>query len=136
MKQSKSATTDFSRYRVIGWACSAIAILTLLLLAFLLESYQGLTAASLAFAVCLFAVFMNRSLILFLPGNRITPAHCTLIGMLLRMALPLGLCMVLAVKQSPLLDQGFAYYLIISYLIVLIADVSTTLFKLKMEPAT
>ncbi len=136
MNQSKRAITDFSRYRVIGWASSAIAVLTLLLLAFLLGSYQGLTAASLAFVVCLFAVFINRLLILFLSGNRIAPAYCTLIGMLLRMALPLALCMALALKQSPLLDEGFAYYLIASYLIVLTADVSMTLFKLKIEFAT
>ncbi len=64
------------------------------------------------------------------------PAYCTLIGMLLRMALPLALCMALALKQSPLLDEGFAYYLIASYLIVLTADVSMTLFKLKIEFAT
>ena len=51
------------------------------------------------------------------------------------MGLPLGLCMALALTQSPLLDQGFAYYLIASYLIVLAVDVSMTLFKLKMEPA-
>ena len=134
MKQSEKAITDFSGYRAIGRLCFVLAIFSLLVFAFLIGSYQGLTAALLAFSVCLIAVFTNRIFSLLVFGNRLAPTY-TLIGMLLRMGLPLGLCMALALTQSPLLDQGFAYYLIASYLIVLTVDVSMTLFKLKMEPA-
>ncbi|OUT68817.1 MAG: hypothetical protein CBB70_05230 [Planctomycetaceae bacterium TMED10] len=135
MKQSEKAITDFSGYRAIGRLCFVLAIFSLLVFAFLIGSYQGLTAALLAFSVCLIAVFTNRIFSLLVFRNRLAPTYYTLIGMLLRMGLPLGLCMALALTQSPLLDQGFAYYLIASYLIVLAVDVSMTLFKLKMEPA-
>ena len=113
-----------------------VSMVMLLSAAALLGGYQSLLAAFLAFNVCALAVIANRVLALFFFKNHLAPAYCTLSGMLLRMALPLSLCLALAWKQSPLLEAGFGYFLIVSYLIVLAIDVSNAVLKLKINPAT
>ena len=113
-----------------------VSMVMLLSAAALLGGYQSLLAAFLAFNVCALAVIANRVLALFFFKNHLAPAYCTLSGMLLRMALPLSLCLALAWKQSPLLDAGFGYFLIVSYLIVLAIDVSNAVLKLKVNPVT
>ena len=116
--------------------CLSVSMLVLLSAAALLGGYESLAAAFLAFNVCALAVIANRMLALIVFKNRLAPAYCTLSGMLLRMALPLSLCVALAWRQSPLLEAGFGYFVIASYLIVLAIDVSKTVLKLKMKPAT
>ena len=114
----------------------SVSLVMLLSAAAMFGGYQSLTAAFLAFNVCALAVIANRVLVLLFFKNRLAPAYCTLSGMLLRMALPLSLCLLLAWKQSPMLEAGFGYFLIASYLIVLAIDVSNAVLKLKIKPAT
>ena len=116
--------------------CLCISLLGLLSAAALFGGYQSLVAAFLAFSVCVLAVITNRMLAFFILKNRLAPAYCTLSGMLLRMALPLSLCCALAWCESPLINEGFPFYLVVSYLIVLSGDASMAVYKLKFEPAT
>tara|TARA_Y100001934_G_scaffold235197_1_gene285789 strand:+ start:33 stop:485 length:453 start_codon:yes stop_codon:yes gene_type:complete len=135
VKAKVDATRRRGHERVLFGICLAGSLLAMVIFASLLGGYQSLVAAVLSFTVCLLAVVANRTLILIVFKNRLAPAYCTLSGMLLRMALPLSVCLALAWRQSPLLDAGFAYFLIVSYLIILMCDVSNMILKLKIKPA-
>ena len=128
---ASASTTRLNGYLTLGATCLTMAVFGLLTVAYLLGGYWSLVAALLAFAVCGFAVIAHRLLFLMVFGDRIAAAYCTLGGMLLRMALPLGVCLILAINRSPLLDAGFAQYLIAAYLIALSVDVFWIVFKLK-----
>ena len=136
VKAKLNAPTPLGDRRGFVALCLSVSMLVLLSAAALLGGYQSVAAAFLAFNICALAVIANRLLALFLFKNRLAPAYCTLSGMLLRMALPLSLCVALAWRQSPLIEAGFGYFVIASYLIVLAIDVSKTVLKLKMKPAT
>ena len=136
VKAKLKAPTPLGDRRGFVPLCLSVSMVMLLSAAALLGGYQSLLAAFLAFNVCALAVIANRVLALFFSKNRLAPAYCTLSGMLLRMALPLSLCVALAWRQSPLIEAGFGYFVIASYLIVLAIDVSKTVLKLKMKPAT
>ncbi len=94
------------------------------------------TAILLATVTCAGAVFLSRLFNQLIYGDRLDPMYCTLIGMFLRMALPLSLCMALAIRRSTLMDTGFAYYIIASYLFVLSLDVGITLAQIRNKFAS
>ena len=136
VKAKLNTPTPLGDRRGFVGICLSVSMLVLLSAAALLGGYESVAAAFLAFNICALAVIANRMLALIVFKNRLAPAYCTLSGMLLRMALPLSFCIALAWRQSPLLEAGFGYFLIASYLIVLAIDVSKTVLKLKMKPAT
>ena len=126
-----ASTMQMTGYLTLAATCLTMAVFSLLTVAYLLGGYWSLVAAFLAIFVCGFAVIAHRLLFSLVFGDRIAAAYCSLGGMLLRMALPLSVCLILEMNRSPLLDAGFAQYLIAAYLIVLSVDVTQTVFKLK-----
>ena len=114
----------------------AVLVLGLLCLTCSWAGFAVPTAILLAIVTCAGAVFLSRLFNRLIYGDRLDPMYCTLIGMFLRMALPLGLCMALAISRSTLLDAGFAYYLIASYLVVLALDVGITLAQIRNKFAS
>ena len=94
------------------------------------------TAILLAIVTCVGAVFLSHLFNRLIYGDRLDPMYCSLLSIFLRMALPLSLCMALALSGSTLLDAGFAYYLIVSYLVVLSLDVGITLAQIRTKFAS
>ena len=94
----------------------------------------GLLAAAIALLACLLGVMAARLIGLFLP-QRFVNGQGILLSMLLRMAIPLTLCIVALLNKSQFLQFGFAYYLVIFYQMTLVIDVSWSIARLK-QPLT
>ncbi|MEX0586149.1 MAG: hypothetical protein WD176_05875, partial [Pirellulales bacterium] len=61
-----------------------------------------------------------------LPSNS-AAAQRVLLMAGVRTALPMGLCVLLVAQRSLLIEQGFAYWLLVSYLVLLAADTALAL---------
>ena len=89
--------------------------------AYLLDGRSGMLAAGLAAAVCL-----APSAFVLLAANRIRGPHRAMaalaIGMLLRLGLTLGACIAIYHRGGVLAESGFAFYILIFYMITLAAD--------------
>ena len=111
--------------------CGALTICLLpaLGIAYSIGASTGLTAALAAFAVCLVAGLNGLFIASFLQSRCGSSGAVSgmLAGMLVRMGLPLLLLIVMVVKSHPLLDGGFAYYLIGFYQVMLFVEVLLTL---------
>jgi Na+/proline symporter len=84
----------------------------------------GVLAATIAFAVCL-AAGLNGLAISALFRRSESPFAALsgmLVGMLVRMGMPLLLILALVIKSHPLLDGGFVYYLITFYQVMLFVE--------------
>ncbi|MDP7267962.1 MAG: hypothetical protein QF408_07285 [Pirellulales bacterium] len=121
-------------------AIAGLVILTVVtpvgLFAYWQHQTPGLVAAALALLTCGIGVVVARLVgMLLLPGPAATN-YRMLFGMLIRMAVPLLLCMVVVLEESPLLQYGFAYYLLIFYQLLLVIDVYWSIVKLKTPLAS
>ncbi len=85
----------------------------------------GVTAALTAFAICLVAGLNGLFITSFLQSrlSRFGVMGGMLAGMAVRMGMPLLLLIVMVIKSHPLLDGGFAYYLIGFYQVMLFVEV-------------
>ncbi len=95
----------------------------------------GLVAAALALLTCGIGIVAARLVGMLLSGPAASN-YRMLFGMLIRMAVPLLLCMVVVLEESPLLQYGFAYYLLIFYQLLLVIDVYWSIVKLKTPLAS
>ena len=93
----------------------------------------GLVATILALLTCGIGIVAARLVGMLLSGPAATN-YRMLFGMLIRMAVPLLLCMVLVLQESPLLQYGFVYYLLVFYQLTLVVDVCWTVTSLKHSP--
>jgi len=99
---------------------SLLALLVLLApAAYLLDGPEGFAAAATAMLALLIAsafehVFRER-LRALLPV-----AGLVVLGMLVRMAVPLAFCMAVLKREGSLVESGFAYYLLVFYLVNLV----------------
>jgi hypothetical protein len=85
------------------------------------SGWTGILAAFLAAAVCWVGAVMS----LVLAGIFRATSHAVhgvLLGIPLRMGLPLMACMVLARRGSPLIDAGILVMILLNYFVMLIAD--------------
>jgi hypothetical protein len=83
-----------------------------------LSGRQGLLAAGLAALVCLVSgwVAMGATALLAPPTQ---PAAHVLLGMMVRMSLPLLVCLVTIQRYPWLIDAGFAWFLIAAFCLAL-----------------
>lgn len=102
--------------------------------AYLQHQTDGLLAAAIALLVCLLGVTTARLVGLLLP-QRFVHGQGILLNMLLRMAIPLTLCIVALLNKSQFLQFGFAYYLVVFYQMTLVIDVCWSIAGLK-KPLT
>ena len=98
--------------------------------AYLQHQTDGLLAAAIALLVCLLGVMTTRLIGLLLP-QRFVHGQGILLSMLLRMAIPLTLCIVALLNKSQFLQFGFAYYLLVFYQLTLVVDVCWSITRLK-----
>jgi hypothetical protein len=103
--------------------------------AYLQHQTDGLLAATIALLVCLLGVMTARLIGLLLP-QRFVHGQGILLSMLLRMAIPLGICLVALLNGSQFLQFGFAYYLVVFYQLTLVIDVSWSIARLKQPLAS
>ena len=93
---------------------------------------EGLLAAGTAMAICLLGGISALVLDHLLGSIGLVPYN-VLIGMIPRMGLPLGLCMIVYVVGGVLARSGLAYYLLLFYPLMLLVE--TLLVVPKMESA-
>ena len=103
--------------------------------AYLQHQTDGLLAAAIALLVCLLGVMTARLIGLLLP-QRFVHGQGILLSMLVRMAIPLGICLVALLNGSQFLQFGFAYYLVVFYQLTLVIDVSWSIARLKQPLAS
>jgi O-antigen/teichoic acid export membrane protein len=96
---------------------------------------EGLFAASAALLTCMLGVLAVRLIAVLVP-NRLDNSPWILLNMLLRMAIPLGICLVALLNSSQFLQFGFAYYLVVFYQLTLVIDVSWSIARLKQPLAS
>ena len=101
-----------------------ICLLPVASLAFAWNGHAGLMAAAAACCVCLIAGLNGLGLCALLNRrSQTSPLIGLLAGMLVRMGIPLVLLLVMASGSHPLIDAGFAYYLIGLYQVMLLVEV-------------
>lgn len=99
-------------------------------LAWWLHGGLGFVAASLATAVCLAACWL--ALVLTeLMADAAQPAVALLVGMMIRMSVPLMTCLLVTLRKPQLNEAGFAWYLIGAFLIGLMLETVLAVGQLK-----
>jgi hypothetical protein len=89
----------------------------------------GLAGLGLAAAICLLAGWAAESLSCVLHG-RVTPLAVMLLGMAIRMAPPLGICLVLAAQGARGREHlAFIVYLLAFYLVTLAMETWLTVSR-------
>jgi hypothetical protein len=80
----------------------------------------GLVCVALAAGVCILAALLVLIIQARLPDPKWALAH-VLAGFMLRMGIPLALCMMVYLRGGPLAEAGFVFYLLAFYLATLAA---------------
>ena len=126
-----------SPYAKAAVLCGALLIcgVPLLSIALFLNGPSGVIAASIACAVCLVSGLNGLVVATYLERRMGSYGVMSsmLAGMLIRMGMPLLLLLAMVIKSHPLLDSGFAYYLIAFYQAMLFVEV--ILIAPRNEPA-
>ena len=102
-------------------AVLAVSYLVLAPFAYRLQGGSGLSAAAVAAVVCLVSAIGGMLLSQCLGG----PNHAiagVLSGMMLRMGLPLAVCMIVYLQSGALAEAGFVFYVLAFYLVTLAID--------------
>lgn len=103
-------------------------------IAWMLQGRMGLAAAGLAAAICLIAGITGM-----LVGEALRSSNLiitqSLVPMLIRMGIALGVCMVISLRRGPLFQAGFVYYLLLFYLISLGPDTALLVRGLRASEA-
>ena len=102
---------------------------------FLTSGIASAQAAALAAGVCAFAGVCALTSA-ELAERLLTGAnamHTMLLGMFARMGIPLIVLLVMTVKENPLLADGFAYYLIGFYLLMLFVEVTLIMPRMPKQ---
>lgn len=106
-------------------------------IAYLSCGMQGLISAAVAVTVCLIAG--TSALIThfaFSAANSQNIMYGFLIGMTLRMFLPLASAVAVYLRRGMLVDAGMVYYLILFYIIMLATEVALILPSTQSKPST
>jgi hypothetical protein len=111
----------------IGRACLGLALLTLAAwpifagVGYARSGLAGILAATLAGGVCCGGAMVSLGAIrLFRVGTQAVPG--ILLGMLIRMGVPLIACLVLVVRGGPLVEAGAPAMILVYYLLMLVAE--------------
>ena len=91
------------------------------------SGFDGAFAVGTAAAVCLVAAVAGLFAGILLPTENISGR--VLLGMLLRMGIPLAFCIVAYHAPGRLAAAGLVYYVLIIYMTVLVADTCMASFR-------
>jgi hypothetical protein len=109
---------NFVRSAILLAACIFIVALLLTPIALQQPGSGGLTGLAIAAAICLVSGLLSEAVVAFLAST--TPLAATLAGMMVRMILPLGVCVTLVASgQSGRQHLAFIGYLLAFYLVTL-----------------
>lgn len=113
----------------------AFALLWLLVapLAWMLDGSLGLLASALATLICLVAGWLALVVTSLLAPPQNPMAHVG-IGMALRMSLPLIACLAVVQRSEALESAGFAWYLIVAFLLGLLLETVMAVGQIKSVP--
>ena len=128
-----SQVRGFLRPALLLAAC--IVVVALLLAPFALgkEGSGGLGGLMIAAVVCLIAGLLAEALACFLHGTA-SPLAVMLLGMAIRMAPPLGICMALALRGMAGRDHlAFICYLLTFYLVTLALETWLTVTRVARD---
>jgi hypothetical protein len=112
-----------------GWArrCAILALSVVALAvvcSFAAHSTYGpfaIAAALVAVAACAAGLAAGHAINFLFPPGTATASRILLVSAV-RTAIPMGLCVLLVAQRNPLVQQGFAYWLLGSYLVLLAVD--------------
>jgi hypothetical protein len=108
------------RCAILGFVVVALAA-SCSLAAYYTIGPEAIRAALLAVTACTAGIVAGHAIhALFPPG--VAAASRILLMSGVRTAVPLALCVLLIAQRSPMVDQGFAYWLLGSYLTLLAID--------------
>lgn len=105
-----------------------IALLPVGAVAYSLYGTLGLTAAAVAWAICVGSGLAALIISLLLRDTPLV-LYQVLFGFALRMGIPLALCMVMVTQGSPLVDAGFIFYILVFYMVTLLIDTALLLAR-------
>jgi len=113
-------------------ALYAVYLLVISPIAWLLDGVAGLTALGFATFVCfvagLLALVATPGMV---PADR--PAVHAVLGMGLRMSLPLVVCLMVTQREPGMVDAGFAWYLVGAFMIGLLIETAMSLGQLTTK---
>ena len=95
----------------------------------------GLVAATAALGICL-AAGLTALITAEWLGRTQQVVQRVLLGMLLRMGIPLGTCTVFYLQRSKLAEEGIAYYILIFYAVMLLMETMMDVGRLRSETGT
>lgn len=110
----------------------AAYILVISPIAWLLDGVTGLTALGFATFVCYVAALLALGATTWMvPTDR--PAAHAVLGMGLRMSLPLVVCLIMAQREPGMVDAGFAWYLVGAFMVGLLIETAMSLGQLAVK---
>lgn len=116
------------------WLLGIVGLLYLILapLAYYLNGREGLLAAAVAAGICLFGSLGALAAMQPLKGPAMMFSG-VVIGMFLRMAVPLIFCLIVYLQPSLLTRAGMVFYVIAFYMVTLTADAAITALRVTEE---
>ncbi len=124
--------------RIGGWSLSrrgmvllssALSLFAVLLpVAYHTSATDGVAALGVAAAACLMPALLALLIGELLPGTEWALPNLG-IGMMLRMGIPLGTCVVVYASRGPLAEAGMACYLLIFYPVLLSVETGLMLSR-------
>jgi hypothetical protein len=112
---------SFVRSATLLAACIFIAALLMIPIALRQTGSGSPVGLAIAAGICLVSGLLSESIAFWLV--RSTPLGATLIGMIVRMVLPLGVCVaVVATGQSGRQNLAFIAYLMLFYFVTLVLE--------------
>jgi hypothetical protein len=103
-------------------------------IAWYVAGQMGIIAATVAALACLLGGAAALVAGEFLRDEKAAAARM-MVEMLLRMGLPLATCIVVFLKGRPLIDAGFAFYLLAFYLPLLTVEILLSLARVESRAA-
>lgn len=98
------------------------------------SGWVGVGSAALALAISLFSGLMALALSVWCRSPELV-VYQVLLGMLPRMGIPLGACMIVMLQGGPLAQAGFVFYIMAFYFVTLALETFLVVGGLERSPA-
>lgn len=96
---------------------------------------EGFAAVTVALTVCLATGVISLLTAALFRGDRFALQRL-LLGMFLRMGIPLGFCAVVHLRGGMLADVGIVYYVLVFYAVMLLVETALDVSRIKSELGT
>ena len=97
------------------------------------SGWAGVASAGLALAISLFSGVLALALSIWCRLPELV-VYQVLLGMLPRMGIPLGSCMIVALLGGPLAEAGFVFYIMAFYFVTLAVETFLVVGHLSSQP--